>query len=76
MCFYTQPHRLLHHYHRHLLLASFIGCIMIGLAYYLGVLFSAAPHHMSATSNQFLIILVSGLGGRLDSLMISILGAR
>ena len=49
---------------------------MIGLAYYLGVLFSAAPHHMSATSNQGLIILVSGLGGRLDSLMISILGAR
>ena len=38
---------------------------MIGLAYYLGVLFSAAPHHMSATSNQGLIILV-----------ISILGAR
>ena len=58
------------------LLASFTGGLVIGLAYYLGVLFSAAPHHISATSNQGLIILVSGLGGLLDSLMISILGAR
>ena len=58
------------------LLASFTGGLVIGLAYYLGVLFSAAPHHISATSNQGLIILVSGLGGLLDSLMTSILGAR
>ena len=46
------------------------------IAYFLGVLFSAAPHHMSASSNLGLFILVSGLGGLLDFLMISILGAR
>ena len=58
------------------LLASFTGGLVIGLAYYLGVLFSAAPHHISAAPNQGLIILGSGLGGLLDSLMISILRAR
>ena len=58
------------------LLASFTGGLVSGLAYYLGVLFSAAPHHISAAPNQGLVILVGGLGGLLGSILDSILGAR
>ena len=49
---------------------------MIGFAYFVGVMMSAASMDMEIAPNQLLIILVGGLGGLLGSMLDSLIGAR
>ena len=46
------------------LFSSFVGGLIIGLAYFLGVILAAHPSDMAAAPRQSLVILVGGLGGR------------
>jgi len=57
------------------LLSSVVGGIVIGFAYYLGVLMSATSVDMEVAPNQVLIIVAGGLGGLLGSVLDSLLGA-
>eukprot|EP00092_Neocalanus_flemingeri_P022758 GFUD01024678.1.p1 GENE.GFUD01024678.1~~GFUD01024678.1.p1 ORF type:complete len:333 (-),score=77.03 GFUD01024678.1:69-1067(-) len=57
------------------LLSSFVGGLVIGVAYFVGVLMSAASMDMEVAPNQILVILVGGLGGFGGSLLDSLLGA-
>jgi len=57
------------------LLSSFVGGLVIGVAYYLGVILSCSGLDISQAQPQTLIILVGGLGGLLGSILDSILGA-
>eukprot|EP00092_Neocalanus_flemingeri_P016637 GFUD01017998.1.p1 GENE.GFUD01017998.1~~GFUD01017998.1.p1 ORF type:complete len:333 (+),score=74.24 GFUD01017998.1:91-1089(+) len=57
------------------LLSSFVGGLVIGVAYFVGVLMSAASMDMEVAPNQILVILVGGLGGLGGSLLDSLLGA-
>ena len=49
---------------------------MIGFAYFVGVMMSAASMDLELAPNQMLIILVGGLGGLLGSVLDSLIGAR
>jgi len=57
------------------LFSSFVGGLIIGLAYFLGVILAAHPSDMAAAPRQSLVILVGGLGGLIGSIVDSILGA-
>jgi len=57
------------------LLSSFIGGLVIGVAYYVGVIMSAASMDMEIAPNQLKIILVGGLGGLIGSALDSLIGA-
>jgi len=57
------------------LLSSFVGGLVIGVAYYCGVMVAASSADLSLAPNQALVILVAGLGGLLGSVLDSILGA-
>ena len=58
------------------LISSFIGGLIIGLAYYIGILVSASSQDLNIAPDQLLVILIGGLGGLLGSLIDSVLGAR
>jgi len=57
------------------LISSLLGGLVIGLAYYLGVMLSANSMDLEAAPNQLKIVLVGGLGGLLGSVLDSLLGA-
>jgi len=57
------------------LLSSFVGGLVIGVAYYCGVMVAASSADLSLAPNQALVILVAGMGGLLGSVLDSILGA-
>jgi len=57
------------------LISSFIGGLIIGVAYYLGILMFACSRDLSLAPDQLLVILIGGLGGLLGSIIDSILGA-
>jgi len=57
------------------LISSLVGGLVIGLAYYIGVLIAASNADIAIAPNQLLVILVGGLGGLLGSVLDSILGA-
>jgi len=59
----------------HGLASSFLGGLVIGCAYFLGVLISASNMDREIAPSQLLVILVGGLGGLLGSLLDSLLGA-
>ena len=58
------------------LLSSIVGGIVIGFAYYLGVMMSATSVDVELAPNQLLIIVAGGLGGLLGSVLDRLLGAR
>ena len=58
------------------LISSFIGGLIIGVAYYLGILMFACSRDLNLAPDQLLVILIGGLGGLLGSIIDSILGAR
>merc|ERR1712228_435529 len=55
--------------------ASLVGGMVIGVAYWVGVMMSASVVDLEVAPNQFLIILVGALGGLLGSLLDSLIGA-
>jgi len=57
------------------LIASLGGGMLVGVAYYLGVLLSASGGDMARAPEQWRIILVGGLAGLLGSIIDSLLGA-
>merc|ERR1719517_313835 len=57
------------------LLTSFFGGLVIGVAYYVGIILSASKADLSLAPNQASIILVAGMGGLFGSILDSILGA-
>jgi len=57
------------------LLSSFVGGLVIGVAYYTGIVVAASSADLSIAPNQAMVILVAGLGGLLGSVLDSILGA-
>jgi len=57
------------------LLSSVFGGLVIGAAYFVGVMMSAASMDREIAPNQLLVILVGGLGGLLGSLLDSLIGA-
>eukprot|EP00092_Neocalanus_flemingeri_P003005 GFUD01003214.1.p1 GENE.GFUD01003214.1~~GFUD01003214.1.p1 ORF type:complete len:333 (+),score=66.80 GFUD01003214.1:86-1084(+) len=57
------------------ILSSFVGGLVIGVAYFMGILMTAASMDMEIAPNQILVILVGGLGGLGGSLLDSLLGA-
>ena len=58
------------------LISSFIGGLVIGVAYYVGIMMSASSRDLVLAPDQLLVILIGGLGGLLGSLIDSVLGAR
>merc|ERR1712096_76878 len=56
------------------LLTSLLGGLVIGFAYFVGVMMSAASMDLELAPNQMLIILVGGLGGLLGSVLDSLIG--
>ena len=57
------------------LISSFIGGLIIGVAYYIGIMMSASSQDLNIAPDQLLVILIGGLGGLLGSLIDSVLGA-
>merc|ERR1711928_278366 len=57
------------------LLSSVFGGLVIGFAYFVGIMMSAASMDREIAPNQLLVILVGGLGGLLGSLLDSLIGA-
>merc|ERR1711892_1380037 len=57
------------------LMSSVFGGLVIGAAYFVGVMVSAASMDREIAPNQLLVILVGGLGGLLGSLLDSLIGA-
>jgi len=57
------------------LLSSFVGGLVIGVAYYTGIVVASSSADLSLAPNQAMVILVAGLGGLLGSVLDSILGA-
>merc|ERR1712105_376634 len=58
------------------LACSLVGGLVIGFAYWLGIVMSAASLDLALAPTQLLVILVGGLGGLLGSLLDSLIGAR
>ena len=56
------------------LLLSFLGGLLVGAAYYIGILLIASSLHLEAAPDQRNVILIGGLGGLLGSIIDSILG--
>jgi len=56
-------------------MASLVGGMVIGVAYWVGVMMSASVVDLEVAPNQFLIVLVGALGGLLGSLLDSLIGA-
>jgi len=57
------------------LVASLVGGLVVGLAYYLGIAMAATQADLAMAPVQLTIILVGGVGGLLGSLLDSLLGA-
>lgn len=57
------------------LVCSFLGGLVIGAAYFAGIILSASSQDLQLAPNQLNVILVGGLGGLLGSIIDSILGA-
>jgi len=57
------------------LVCSFLGGLLIGAAYYLGILLAASSQDLKLAPDQLNVILLGGLGGLLGSLIDSLLGA-
>jgi len=57
------------------LVCSLLGGLVIGAAYWLGIVMSAASLDLALAPTQLLVILVGGLGGLLGSLLDSLIGA-
>jgi len=57
------------------LVSSLLGGMVIGFAYYVGVLMSASSLDLATAPNQLLLVLVGGLGGLLGSMLDSLIGA-
>jgi len=57
------------------LVCSLLGGLVIGFAYWLGIVMSAASLDLALAPTQLLVILVGGLGGLLGSLLDSLIGA-
>lgn len=57
------------------LLFSFLGGILIGLGFYIALLYTVDPLQLAKSPPQWPVILVGGIGGFLGSLIDSILGA-
>jgi len=57
------------------LVCSLLGGMVIGFAYYVGVLMSASSLDLDLAPNQLLLVLVGGMGGLLGSLLDSLIGA-
>jgi uncharacterized protein (TIGR00297 family) len=57
------------------LACSLVGGLVIGFAYWLGIVMSAASLDLALAPTQLLVILVGGLGGLLGSLLDSLIGA-
>jgi len=57
------------------LVCSLVGGLVIGAAYWLGIVMSAASLDLALAPTQLLVILVGGLGGLLGSLLDSLIGA-
>jgi len=57
------------------LVASFLGGLVIGVAYYVGIFFSATSADLAVAPNQLVVILVGAVGGLLGSLLDSLIGA-
>ena len=56
------------------LVCSLLGGMVIGFAYYLGVLMSSSHLDLNTAPNQLLLVLVGGLGGLLGSMLDSLIG--
>jgi uncharacterized membrane protein len=57
------------------LAASLCGGLVIGLAYYAGIVMAASASDLALAPSQLLVVLVGGVGGLLGSLLDSLLGA-
>ena len=57
-------------------MSSFVGGLVIGVAYSTGIVVAASSADLSLAPNQAMVILVAGFGGLLGSVLDSILGAR
>jgi len=57
------------------LVCSVLGGIVIGAAYWLGIVMSCTNQDLEMAPNQLIVILVGGVGGLLGSLLDSLLGA-
>merc|ERR1712071_564857 len=57
------------------LIASFLGGLVIGVAYYVGIFFAATSSDLAVAPNQLVVILVGAIGGLLGSLLDSLIGA-
>ncbi|XP_023321965.1 transmembrane protein 19 [Eurytemora carolleeae] len=57
------------------LLLSFVGGLVIGVAYWLGVICTSLGGDLARAPDQWKIILVGGIGGLLGSIIDSLLGA-
>merc|ERR1719412_2767976 len=55
--------------------ASLVGGLVVGLAYYLGIAMAATQADLAMAPIQLTIILVGGMGGLLGSLLDSLIGA-
>jgi len=57
------------------LAASVLGGMVIGLAYFVGVLMSAQAEDIALAPSQLIVVLVGGIGGLLGSVLVSLVGA-
>ena len=57
------------------LVASVVGGMVIGLAYYVGILMAAQASDIALAPSQLIVILIGGIGGLLGSLLDSLIGA-
>jgi len=55
--------------------ASLVGGLVIGLAYYVGIVMTAPQSDVSRAPNQLFLLLLGSLGGLLGSIIDSVLGA-
>ena len=57
------------------LIASFVGGLVVGVAFYFGIILGVSNPLLSKSSSKLPIILVGAIGGLLGSLIDSLLGA-
>jgi len=57
------------------LVCSLLGGMVIGFAYFVGVLMSSSHLDLNSAPNQLLLVVVGGIGGLLGSLLDSLIGA-
>ena len=57
------------------LLASFVGGLLVGVAYYGGILLTADAHQLASSPPQWPVVILGGVAGFMGSLVDSCLGA-